>query len=225
MRKSKSDFLAEHIATLTVIYVFALYVVWIGVWLIERKIENRFDFLDSAMSKSIFWLMMKLLLWILPSVILIHLSGRTLREVMNLKHIETVILWGGGVGIALGILTLITRFIGMQPLFSVDISWALFSAVIVSPIVEEITFRGAVLGVLQKKFGFAVSNLFTALMFMGAHMPGWYFQGVLKANLLHPIGGALSIFLIGMVFGYVAHKSQSVAGSTIAHMLNNFFNA
>lgn len=225
MIKSKSEFFANHIVSVTVIYVFALYAAWIFAWLLERQLEYHFAFFASAMAQTIFWIMMKMLLWILPSVILIHLSGRTLRETINIKHIKSVVFWGGGTGLVLGGITLLTRLFSHQPLFSFALSWSFFNGVIVSPIVEEITFRGAVLGVLQKKFSFAVSNVFTALMFLGAHLPGWYFQGVLKANLLNPMDGALSVFLLGLVFGYVAHKSKSVAGSTIAHMLNNFFNA
>ena len=225
MRKSGSDFFAKNIAAVTVIYIFALYAAWIAVWLLERTLEHHFAFFASVMPQTLFWIAMKLLLWVLPSVVLIRLSGRTLRETVNMKRVKPVILWGGGIGLLLGGVTLLTRLLGHQPLFSLTLGWPFFNAVIVSPVVEEITFRGAVLGVLRKKFGFAVSNIFTALMFLGAHLPGWYFQGVLKANLLNPMGGALSIFLIGLVFGYAAYKSKSVAGSTVAHMLNNFFNA
>ena len=225
MRKSSSEFLAKHIVKVTVIYVFVLYAACVGTWLFERQLERQFPFLASAMPQSIFWITMKLLLWILPSIVIINLSGRKLSDVIAFKRIVPALMWGGGIGLVLGGITILTRLFGHQPLFSIDLSWPFFSGVIVSPIVEEITFRGAVLGVLQKKFSFAVSNIFTALMFMGAHLPGWYFQGVLKANLLNPTGGALSVFLLGLVFGYVAHKSKSVAGSTVAHMLNNFFNA
>jgi len=225
MRKSTSDFFAKHILKITVIYVFALYAAWIAAWLLERQLAIHFVFFASSMPQTVFWIIMKLLLWILPAVVIIHLSGRKLGDVIALKRIGSALIWGGGIGLVLGGITLLTRLFGHQPLFSIALGWPFFSAVIVSPIVEEITFRGAVLGVLQKKFSFAVSNIFTALMFMGAHLPGWYFQGVLKANLLNPTGGALSVFLLGLVFGYVAHKSKSVAGSTVAHMLNNFFNA
>ncbi|MBE3123029.1 MAG: CPBP family intramembrane metalloprotease [Thermoplasmata archaeon] len=44
-------------------------------------------------------------------------------------------------------------------------------------------------------------------------------------NLSTPLGGALSIFILGLIFGYVAHRSKSVSGSIITHILNNLFNA
>jgi membrane protease YdiL (CAAX protease family) len=45
------------------------------------------------------------------------------------------------------------------------------------------------------------------------------------SNLSSPLSGALSIFVLGLIFGYVAHRSKSVSGSIITHMLNNLFNA
>lgn len=48
-------------------------------------------------------------------------------------------------------------------------------------------------------------------------------MGVLWENLTQPAGGALSIFLVSLGFGYAAHRSRSVLGGVIAHFLNNLF--
>jgi len=56
-----------------------------------------------------------------------------------------------------------------------------------------------------------------------SHIPGWFFMGVLWENLTQPAGGALSIFLVSLGFGYAAHRSRSVLGGVIAHFLNNLF--
>ncbi len=225
MKKEYSILKSTSIVKITMIYIFVLYIAWIGAWLLERWLSQQFNLLQSIMAQSIYWLLMKLLLWILPSILLIHLSGRKLSDVIGFKRMAFALQWGVGVGLFLGVITIITRVFAHKMLFTFDLSWTFLSGVIVSPIVEEITFRGALMGVLQKRFRFAVANLFSGLMFVGAHLPGWYFQGTLLTNLLSPVGGALSIFLLGLVFGYVAHRSQSVAGSVIAHMLNNFFNS
>ena len=168
---------------------------------------------------------MKLILWIAPAIVLIRCSGQTFGEVMALYRWRSILTWGGGVGLILGAMAILTKALGHQPLFTSQISWTLFSGVIVAPLVEEITFRGAILGALENRLRFAVANAITGLLFLGVHFPGWYFQGRLLANLKAPIGGALSIFLLGLLFGYVAHKSKSVAASTLCHMLNNLFSA
>jgi membrane protease YdiL (CAAX protease family) len=52
-----------------------------------------------------------------------------------------------------------------------------------------------------------------------------YFTGVLWHNLLVPAGGALSVFLLGLLFGLVAHKSRSIAATMLTHAINNAFSA
>jgi hypothetical protein len=39
--------------------------------------------------------------------------------------------------------------------------------------------------------------------------------------LTRPVGGALSIFLLGLAFGYVVRNSDSVLAGILAHALNN----
>lgn len=46
-------------------------------------------------------------------------------------------------------------------------------------------------------------------------------MGTLTENLTRPIGGALSIFLLGLAFGYATHRGRSVVAGMVAHSLNN----
>lgn len=212
-------------STHALIFFCFLYVAWIGAWLLERSLESHVVWMTTSGGRSLYWLVMKLLLWILPAVVVIRSSGQTLREVMGCGRVRPIVVWGGGAGLVLGTIALLTKTLGQQPLFPSHLSWSLFSGVLVAPIAEEIAFRGAILGALKTRFRFAVANAITGLLFLGIHFPGWFFQGCLLANLKSPLGGALSIFLLGLVFGYVAHKSKSVAASTLSHILNNLFNA
>jgi membrane protease YdiL (CAAX protease family) len=166
---------------------------------------------------------MKLVLWILPAMLLIHRSGRRVREMVALHHWRAALLWGVGIGLTLGATALLTKAMRHQPLFTPGLSWGWVNGVVVAPIVEEVTFRGAVLGGFWPRYRFPIANTLTALFFLGAHLPGWYFQGRLTTLLLAPVGGALSIFLIGWVLGWVRYQSHSVLGSTLTHLLNNLF--
>jgi membrane protease YdiL (CAAX protease family) len=168
---------------------------------------------------------MKLLLWIAPSLALIRLSGRSAGGIMGASRIRGIIVWGGGVGLALGVTALAVKCAGHRPPLSSPLGWPLFSGVVVAPVVEEFTFRGALMGALAGRFRFWTANLLTAAFFLVIHLPGWYFQGCLLDNLKSPMGGALSIFLLGLVFGYVVHRTRSVAAGTLSHALNNLFNA
>jgi len=200
-------------------------VVWTGAWLLERFLEGNTDWMEESGARSLYWLVMKLLLWIAPSLVLIRLSGRSAGGVMGFSRVRGILLWGGGVGLALGVTALAVKWAGHRPLFSSAPGWPLLSGVVVAPLVEEFTFRGAVMGALARRFRFWTANLLTAAFFLAIHLPGWYFQGCLLDNLGSPLGGALSIFLLGLVFGGVVHRTRSVAAGTLAHALNNLFNA
>jgi uncharacterized protein len=210
---------------ITLAYSGLLLIAWIGAWFLNLWLEEHSLMPAGPFATFFYWTVMRASLWVFPSIVLIRRSGRKLRDILTLKRVKTIAGWGGGIGMILGIVTLITRAVQHQPLFSLELSWSLLTAVIIAPIVEEITFRGAVMGALETRCSFAVSNLVSGILFLLMHFPGWYFKGVLMQNLTAPIGGALAILLLGWIFGYAAHKSKSLAGSILTHMLNNFFSA
>jgi len=204
-------------------FVAALYLAWIAAWLLELSLARHIGWLTSDAGGFVYWTTMKIVLWVIPATIVIRQSGRQVREVIALDHWRSALLWGGGVGAALGALGLITRALGHQSLFAPQWGWGFVNAILVAPIVEEYAFRGAILGGLSQRYRFIVANSLTALFFLGAHLPGWYFQGRLTMLLVTPMGGALSIFILGWIFGFVSIRSKSLLGSTLTHILNNLF--
>ena len=69
--------------------------------------------------------------------------------------------------------------------------------------------RGAILGNLALGSKFWTANIITSFLFIGLHLPGWYFANSLVGMLLKPVGGAFSIFLISLAFGYAAKRGDS----------------
>jgi membrane protease YdiL (CAAX protease family) len=94
---------------------------------------------------------------------------------------------------------------------------------VIAPLFEEFMFRGAVLGALLERYRFAVANVLTAALFLGLHLPGWYFQGRLWEHLMSLAGGALAIFVLGLVFGFVAQRGRSLVASILTHAISNLF--
>jgi membrane protease YdiL (CAAX protease family) len=207
----------------TLYFVLFLYIVWIGAWLLERALEPEIGWINTNGGQFTYWTIMTVLLWLLPSIALIHGLGYRVREVIAFNRWRSAILWGCSAGFILILIKLIINAYNHQPLFSLPVNWSFATSVIVAPIVEEITFRGAVLRGLMLRHHFAVANTLTAIFFLGAHLPGWFFQGKLSFMLTHPVGGAISILIIGWILGLVAFKSNSVLGSILTHMLNNLF--
>jgi membrane protease YdiL (CAAX protease family) len=101
--------------------------------------------------------------------------------------------------------------------------WSFVTAVLYAPLVEELTFRGAVMTALQTRTRFPMANLLTGFLFLMIHFPSWYLEGGIMADWMTFASSALGILLLGWILGYVAHRSKSVAASTLTHMLNNLF--
>lgn len=207
----------------TLIYLFALYALWVGAWVLSQYLEGRHILPATETARFFYWTAMRLLIWVGPSCLLIRQSGRKLRDVLSLKDGKKLLLWGGGAGALAALAVVLTRTITHAPLFSFYWNASVLTALIIGPVVEEITFRGVVLPAFQSHMKFWAANLITGVSFLLIHFPGWYFQGTLMDHLTRPTGGALAILLLGCLFGYAVKKSGSVSGGILAHMLNNFF--
>lgn len=211
------------IAVRTVALVVAVYVAWICAHLAKGPLDDRVAWVKTSGGGFAYWTPMKLLLWIVPSVWLIRVSGRKIRDVIGLSHLCRAIPWGVSAGLTLALITTAWKALQHQPLFSWSLSWGFVTAVVIAPLFEEFMFRGAVLGALLQRYRFTAANVLTAALFLGLHLPGWYFQGRLWEHLTSLAGGALAIFTVGLLFGLAAHKSKSLVAGILAHSLSNLF--
>lgn len=216
---------SPHALGRTLCFVCFLYLAWIAAWVLERTSEPRAALLGTGGGRFAYWTVTKLLLWVLPAGLLLRISGHRLRDTLGLGRGRAILLWGGGAGLLFAVSALIANVIAHRPLFAPQWAWPFVGGVVIAPVVEEFTFRGAVLHTLLARYRFLVANTLTTIFFLGIHLPGWYFQGRLCAMLRQPVGGALSILFIGWVLGLVAYKSKSVAASTLTHVLNNLFSS
>lgn len=213
----------KNMAGIALAYVLALYAAWSGAWLLSRWLENQAILPGLPFDRFVYWLVMRILLWVIPSVALIRSSGRSVREVLGAGRIKQILLWGGVIGLVWGGKTPIYNMLTNHPVHPIVWDWSFVTAVLYAPLVEELTFRGAIMGSLETRMSFLLSNLLTGVLFLLVHFPGWYFDGFLSSGTTAVASAALGILLLGWIFGYIAHKSKSVIASTLAHMLNNFF--
>jgi len=209
-------------ANQTVLAYAGIMLAWTLAWVLKISIiDEAFPCLAIGACSFAWWTAAKALIWILPALWLCRLSGRTLKETLNLANWESVLAWGGGIGLAIALTGFVPAYLDGRQLLPNAWSIPLFSALFVAPTFEEFLARGALLGNLQKAIPFWMANMISSLMFVGMHVPGWYFMGTLAEHLIRPVGGAFSIFLLGLAFGYAAYKSRSVMGGMLAHFLNN----
>ena len=194
---------------------------WTVAWIVKIQLDVESHWLYAGMGAFIYWTSAKLLIWILPAIWLVRISGRSLQQVFNLANHRQWLLWGGGLGFLIALTAFIPNYLQGKPLLPTQVDFALGNVLVISPLFEEFLLRGAILGNLRQHHSFLASNLIASLMFVGLHIPGWSFMGNLVENLTMPVGGALSIFLVSLIFGYAVKRSNSVMGGILVHFLNN----
>src|SRR5262249_16004228 len=75
-----------------------------------------------------------------------------------------------------------------------------------APLFEDSLFRGFLYTSLRRRFGIAISLVFSALLFAVLH--------------LDP-GGMLPLFALGLIFGYTFERTGSLVPAVVAHGLWN----
>lgn len=109
---------------------------------------------------------------------------------------------GRGIGFLIALTGIIPNYLQENRLLPTEFSFPLLNVLVIAPLFEEFLLRGAIQGNLEKGYSFWNANLISSVFFVILHIPGWYFMGVLVDNLTNPFGGALSIFLVSLAFGY-----------------------
>jgi uncharacterized protein len=196
----------------------AIIVFWILAWILKIQMDK--VAVITELGSFIYWTAAKLLLWILPSVWLIRLSRRDLKQVWNLSNFKQWLRWGLEIGLALAMIGGLKNYLRGSPVFPTRLDYGLVNALLISPLFEEFLVRGGIMGNLQKSYAFIKSNLISSLLFVILHIPGWFFMGNLR-SMLFGLNGAASIFIVGLLCGIAVKRSGSVLGGMIVHFLNN----
>ena len=88
-----------------------------------------------------------------------------------------------------------------------NVAIGIIIAVVLAPIMEELTVRGIILQRSKKAFGLVGCMIISALMF-----------GLFHMNLIQ----AVYVIPMGLFWGFVGYKFNSVIPCIFCHMLNNF---
>lgn len=81
-------------------------------------------------------------------------------------------------------------------------------SVLLAPIGEELVFRGVTLGIAQRAFPFWIANIIQAFLFGAFHM--------------NALQGCYT-FVVGLILGYIYHKSGSIYHVFFFHFLFNLW--
>lgn len=196
---------------------------WIGAWILKTRLDGSFAWFSAGLGSFLYWTAAKLLIWIAPALWLLERAGLSAREVLGLRNWRAGLAWGGGVGLLIALTGIIPNYLQGRPIFPAQLDFGLVNVLLIAPTFEEFLMRGAIQGSLQERWPIWTANMITSVLFVILHIPGWYFMGTLADNLTQPAGGALSIFLVSLAFGYAVRRSGSLLGGMAAHFLNNLF--
>jgi membrane protease YdiL (CAAX protease family) len=98
---------------------------------------------------------------------------------------------------------------------------------IINSFMEEGLFRGVMIRLFRVKLSFSQANTLQAFLFAIWHLPWvlkWYQTGQLEAHgglFFAALSQFLPMLLIGLVWGYLYLKTDSLWVSWVAHLLNN----
>jgi membrane protease YdiL (CAAX protease family) len=206
-------------------YPFALFAAWVAAWIVNLTLRSRIGW--DAQTDTIYWIALKLIVWILPVVLAIRLIEREpVARFMDLRDPGNGLLWGFGVGAVLVAVTFLGKTLPSgTTLHTPPLGLVFVNAVVVAPLVEEITLRGFLLKRLELNgHSFWRANTLTTVVFVAMHLPGWYFQG--RATTLVGFAQRVApLAALSLLFGWTRKRSGSLYAAIVLHAINNFYSA
>jgi CAAX protease family protein len=186
--------------------------------------------ITSPVSRAAYSNFLKLVLWVLPAAAFAYwLRSTPPAKYLGLSVLPT--LNNGLVCLAVTVVFLLTvtlfdLTIGKKSfsgagLSSLSVTLALLQLVI-SPLFEEILFRGLVMKELLALLPAHLANALTSLLFVGAHLPYWLSHGGPTPAMLT---NALGVFVFSIVACWLFAKTSSIWPPTFAHIANNLLSS
>lgn len=184
----------------------------------------------SPTLRSAYSHLIKFLLWVLPAAAF----GYWLRDARPAKYLGLSVFpngrsWRLSLGVTFGFLlvvTLVEMGIGRKHFSPAGLtSLTLFAGLlqfVVSPLLEELLFRGLVMKELLTLVPSYLANALTSLLFVGAHLPYWLSHGGLTQAMLT---NALGVFLFSILAGWLFARTGSIWPPTLAHITNNLLSS
>jgi membrane protease YdiL (CAAX protease family) len=179
-------------------------------------------------TRLIFANVVKIVLWVIPAVaFILWIDKENPLEVMRIS--SEIDRYGVRLGLVISLLYFLGVFVfeyfvngrTLLPLLrsTPPSIFTSFLVVLVSPFAEELLFRGFVLSKLQESQNFWAANLWQSGLFAAMHVPLWIWLNGLNPNLLITF---ISIFILGLLLGWITFRTNTIWMAIVIHILNNF---
>src|SRR5690606_28714346 len=114
----------------TIGFVVALYLAWTGAWILLALLEGRIGWPASSDDRTLYWILLKVLLWILPGILIFRYTGVRIGEAFRGNGARSALLWGAGAGLLIGFEVVVRKWIGHQP-YRLTFNWSLVNVVLI----------------------------------------------------------------------------------------------
>jgi hypothetical protein len=180
----------------------------------------------SPTSRAAYSNLLKLVVWVFPAAAFAYV----LRSAPPAKYLglsvwpsrRNWLLCLSVTVVFLLVVTLVELAVGKKSFSTAGLSslpialWLL--QLLLSPLLEELLFRGLVMKELLTLLPAYLANAVTSLLFVGVHLPYWLSHGGATRAMMTNAGG---VFVFSVVACWLFSKTASIWPSTVAHVANN----
>jgi membrane protease YdiL (CAAX protease family) len=199
---------------------------WTGAWVAHQVLTGNVQNMllrGDVLVDTAYWAIAKCFVWIaFPLVWVRRITSDPVRYLgLNRAKVLGGVVYGLAASLVFVSVSTAIAYLSGQRLGEVQTGFVVtIYAVVFTPFVEELVFRGYILTcLLNGGVAFWKANLIDAFLFLLPHIVGWSFQGALGTQLLS--AGAISIVVISLYIGYVRQRSGSLWGGFLVHAANN----
>jgi membrane protease YdiL (CAAX protease family) len=202
-------------------------ILFLVLWTLRATVFYSIDLgIESPVNRKIYSESIKVLVWTIPVFLFLIIVDKTnpfraLKLSTRPKCVGWIVPVAGLIGFF--VVTLLFEYFahGRSLDFSSGATGLLGSlaSVSITPISEEILFRGLILGKLSETTSFARANVITSILFIAIHQPNWLWVNGFKPWMPLVSGG---IFILSLLLGWLVQKTNSLYPAIAGHIINNF---
>lgn len=209
------------------LFLSAFFVVWSLRATVFYSIDES---ITSPILRALYSNLVKFCLWVLPAVA----YARWIKRVPAAPYLGIMVApalrqWCLFLIVisAFLLLTLIVETAKGAKTFSISRISTLFTvtgllSLLISPLLEEILFRGLVMNEFLSLLPMFFANILSSLFFVDAHWPYWLSHGDSLASVSTK---SVGIFAFSLLAGWLFARSRSIWPPTFAHIANNLLAA
>jgi len=208
-------------------YFILLIILFFVIWTLRATVFYSIDLgIESPVNRKIYSESIKILVWTIPVFLFLIIVDKTnpFRS-LKLSTRPKSVGWIVPAACLAGYFAVTLVFEYFAHSRSLDLGSGavglLGSLVTVSitPVSEEILFRGFILGKLSETTSFARANVITSILFIAIHQPNWLWVNGFQPWIPVVSGG---IFILSLLLGWLVQRTSSLYPAIAGHIINNF---